>query len=521
MEIKLPFIRDSFWQLLTVYVLLILAIAFSYISKFSYYFNAFALIIAIFGISLLTKNKNINSEFFNEKIHIALFILAIILIIFLRVIPYQNGISIPLGYDAGLYNYIIEHGLENMDYWVRAGVEPGFLYFMTFLNSFISSNYLLTYVFIGFIVLLGISIYIFTKEYFQNKDIALLAILFYSVSLVQFKVFTFLYYKNIIALSLLLLAFTFLNQKKYWLFTIFGILIGIIHRPTFYIFGLSYLAFALTSPYSNKKYSTKILFKHILHGSLILLGTLVFYIGKFKPSIINLISPVVSSFIETGTAPGTFITFLDYQFSILFYLPLAILGLFALIQSQKEKLDYFFFYTIFLLAIVYFQFFFFNRYIIFLDIALIILSALGSYKIIQEKNLYGVILVAILLVSGLILAFNVSLNTKSLISQGVFDSISKINVDENAYIISISSKYSPYLQGYAGENLNKNYRIIAPGLLDYDLFATKERWNVFWQDLDASELKSYYNEEIYLFTPNQIDNPCYTSQSLNLYKWIC
>ena len=228
MEIKLPFIRDSFWQLLTVYVLLILAIAFSYISKFSYYFNAFALIIAIFGISLLTKNKNINSEFFNEKIHIALFILAIILIIFLRVIPYQNGISIPLGYDAGLYNYIIEHGLENMDYWVRAGVEPGFLYFMTFLNSFISSNYLLTYVFIGFIVLLGISIYIFTKEYFQNKDIALLAILFYSVSLVQFKVFTFLYYKNRIALSLLLLAFTFLNQKKYWLFTIFGILIGII-----------------------------------------------------------------------------------------------------------------------------------------------------------------------------------------------------------------------------------------------------------------------------------------------------
>jgi len=212
---------------------------------------------------------------------------------------------------------------------------------------------------------------------------------------------------------------------------------------------------------------------------------------------------------------------LDYQFSILFYLPLAILGLFALIQSQKEKLDYFFFYTIFLLAIVYFQFFFFNRYIIFLDIALIILSALGSYKIIQEKNLYGVILVAILLVSGLILAFNVSLNTKSLISQGVFDSISKINVDENAYIISISSKYSPYLQGYAGENLNKNYRIIAPGLLDYDLFATRERWNVFWQDLDASELKSYYNEEIYLFTPNQIDNPCYTSQSLNLYKWIC
>ena len=119
------------------------------------------------------------------------------------------------------------------------------------------------------------------------------------------------------------------------------------------------------------------------------------------------------------------------------------------------------------------------------------------------------------------MAFNTSLKTTPLISQEIFDSVSQIDIDENAYIISISSKYSPYLQGYAGEDLNKNYRIIAPGLLDYDVFSTRERWNLFWNDLDASELKSYYNEEIYLFTPNEVNNSCYASQSLNWYKWIC
>ena len=62
-------------------------------------------------------------------------------------------------------------------------------------------------------------------------------------------------------------------------------------------------------------------------------------------------------------------------------------------------------------------------------------------------------------------------------------------------------------------------------MFDYDVLKTEERWNIFWEDLNASEIQdNYKNSEIYLFTPNGIDtseNICYTEHLKNLYKWSC
>ena len=448
-----------------------------------------------------------------------MFVLAVFLIVIIRIIPYiKNGFYLPLGYDAGLYKYSIEYGLLNLDEWIINGMEPGFLYFMTFLHIFIPTDILLIYVFILFNVILGISIYIFSKEYF-NKDVALLSLIIYSISAIQFKVFTYLYYKNIIALSLLLFSFYFLKKENYVFFIISGVLIGIFHRPTFYIFGLSYFFYAMTSPYKPKDYDFDLLRKNVFYGLLILALTLVFYSRTFKPAIINLIFPVVSSFVQTGTSPGTFITFFDYQFSILFYLPLAVLGLFYLIKNSR--FDIFFFYTILTAAIVYFQFFFFNRFIIFLDISFIILSALGIYVIVHENKKLGLMILTFLLLAGLIFLYHNSANYHPLLNKETFDSIRSINVSSDSYIISISSKFSPYLQGYAGSNYGKSYNIIAPGLFDYDIWSLKEKWSVFWSDLDASELETRYNKDIYLFTTNKVDNECYVEQSKNLYIYNC
>ena len=252
MEFKI-ITQNTFWQLLIVYIILILIISLGFLSKYSLYFNIFALIIAIFGISILNdKSSELN---ISKKIHIALFILSIILIIAFRITPYIDN-SVPLGYDAGLYKYGIEKGLINLDQWILyGGMEPGFLYLMKPISWIFSTQFLLTFGFVFFIALLGFAVYIFSREYF-DKNTAILSMLIYSLSLVQFKVFTYLYYKNIIALSLILFAFYFLRKENYNFFILTGILIGAIHRPSLYIFGLSYLLYAFASPYTeNRKFS--------------------------------------------------------------------------------------------------------------------------------------------------------------------------------------------------------------------------------------------------------------------------
>ncbi|MEK6884775.1 MAG: hypothetical protein AABY22_34405, partial [Nanoarchaeota archaeon] len=345
--------ENTFWQLLTIYIILIIAIALGFLSRFALYFNIFALIISIFGISILSKEEKSEMKTW-KKLHIILFILSIIFIILFRTIPYI-GNDIPLGYDAGLYKYGIEYGLQNKDQWILSGMEPGFLYLTKPLSFIFSTDVLLKHIFILFIILLGFAIYVFSKEYFDSNT-AILALLVYSLSLVQFEIFTYLYYKNIIALSLILFSFYFLKKEKYLLFVLTGILIGSIHRPSFYIFGLSYLFFAFTSPYKEQKYNFNNLKRNILSGIIILIGSSLFYIGDFKQAVLSMISPVLSSFIQTGESPGTFITFNVYQFSILFYLPFAFLGLFFLIKNKK--FDILFFYTLILAVIVYFKFFF-------------------------------------------------------------------------------------------------------------------------------------------------------------------
>jgi hypothetical protein len=248
-------IENSFYQLLLVYAALIAVISVGFISKYSIYFNILAVVIALFGISLLFKEFKI-SEKINKNLHLALFILGSFLIFYFRIIPYLNNI-IPLGYDAGIYKYVIGSSLNNLDLWIFQSMEPGFIYLMKFIKLFFSSDFILIHIFIFFNFILGISIYFFTKEYFGNRT-AIISFLIYSVSLIQFKVFTFLYYKNIIALSLMLFSFYFLKKSEKskslvfrFFFILFSAGVGIMHRPTFYILGLSYFVYSFTSPFKE------------------------------------------------------------------------------------------------------------------------------------------------------------------------------------------------------------------------------------------------------------------------------
>ena len=534
-------IRGSFWQLLIFYAILILLVSINKMWKFTFQFEIFALIIAVLGTSLFFLKEGRKSqrrqkeEKYRKTLHWTLFSIALLLIFLFRFIPYI-GNSTPLSYDAGIYKYAIEHGLENQDKWIlQGGLEPGFLYLMKFLHLFFSADALLKWVFIAFNILLGIAIYFAAKEYFNEKA-ALIALFLYAFSSVQFQVFSMMYYKNIIGLSLMLFSLYFLKKEKYIPFVVLAGLTGAIHRPTFYIFGLSYLIYTFINPITtikNKKsYNLKKLKTNIIAGLVILAIFLAFYIGKFWPAISTMVEPVLQSFMQPGESPGTFINFFDYRYSILAFLSLALLGFFYLIKKKQ-------FNMLFLLAaitsiIVYFQFFFFNRFIIHLDIAMIILASIG-FCIISEKKIkkfpLGFVIMLLLLFAAFFTTLNTSLDAKPLVDQQDLSLIKSLNsTEQNAFILSTSSYYSPWLQGYSER------RVIAPGLFDYNLH-NEDEWNEFWVTNSTEEVKSFldaYEKPLYIFigknsfshiNQEKFNNSCFSvfreENNTKIYSYLC
>jgi len=524
-------LKNSFWQLTVIYTAIVVLIALGLLWEYSLQFHIFAIIIAVLGIFII-KKEDTSEETINKKIHKWLFITAIFFIFLIRAIPYI-GNSIPLGYDVGIYKYAIESGLSEMPNWIITGptMEPGFLYLMEFFKIFFSTQFILTGLLIFFSVILGLGVYFVVKE-FSNKKTALIALFLYAFSLIQFKTFLFMYYKNVIGLSLMLFTLYFLKksenkQRLIWVAVILGGLIGAIHRPTFYIFGLSYFFYAFTSPYQNRSYKTKKMWFNILIGIAILLVASLFYLGKWMESVLVLFDPVLQGFIQPGEGAGTFINFFIYQFSVLPYLPFALLGLFYFIR--KRDFNILVIWAVLNLLIVYFQFFFFNRFIIFLDAALIIMASVGFGVIIKHKKRLGSILLIALIISAGVLAFKESINTNPLIDSEELSLIQSLNKTEaNAFVMSTDSYYSPWVLGYS------NRRTIAPGLFDYDT-NNYEEWYKFWTTNETDYTNQFlyiYQKPLYLFigkyqrmNMGKFNNSCLSlinqqNQSY-IYKYTC
>ena len=499
-------LNNTFNQLIIIYTLLVLTISLGFLSKYTLQFHILAVILAIIGITSIKENNS-------NKTHYYILAFAILAILALRIIPYINN-STPLGYDSGIYKYGIE--TNYLDNWILQGAfEPGFLYLMQFLHLFIPTNIILTYVLILFTLALGLVIYK-TTEIYSNKTAALISILLYAFSLIQFKTYTYMYYKNIIALTTALLTL-YLIKKDNKLFILTAVLTGIIHRPTFYILGLSYLVFTIT------KLKTKELKKYFLAGIIILVLTSLFYLGKFQNQILMMFDPVLQGFTQPGESPGTFIDFNTYLYSTLAYLPLAILGFIHFIKKKEYNLITI--WALLAFIIVYFQFFFFNRFIIMLDIALIILAAIGFTQI---KIKYIAIITILLIVSAGIITTKEALNSPPLITNEELQAIQYLQTTEdNAYVMSTNSLYSPYVLGYSTR------KTIAPGLFDYNQH-NKEQWITFWTTNDLEQVKSFlnvYQKPLYIFIGSkqqdnlQQYNECfnleYNQNNNKVYQYTC
>lgn len=470
------------------------------------------------------------------------FLLVIPLVIFFisRLFLFYSYGANPLGYDTGFYNYNINQERQaiknnspifkpiqkneslpnyffNLNnkinlaeveslgsklinrFFILAGVDNGVILYGIYIIS-------------GFLV--GLIIYLLVANFF-NKNAALISLYIYSISIIQFQAYWNMFWKNYIALFLMLAVFYLINQKKwYHYFLSFPIIlfVFIVHKTSAFI-----LFTVLLLYFSQLKNSYKLLLP---------LSAFALLVAWFnKETIIYLYEQIISGFKMYydffAVKEGIFISgeqFFDYSF---FYLPFGILSFFLLIKDKKKRLLLTFFFIPAIIIIV--RFVFYKRVFTYFDLSLILLSGFTIYEFIkkifgslQKKN----VILAFLLFSLPIILFCQNVKaTKPLITDKEIKEIENIRIIKpDLKIFVYDSYFTPWIYGFSG------HKIIAPGW--GDLKWDRSDWEIFWvaDHKKQKEILSGFGQSLIIYNKGTIkvnEDSCYKQISQNFLLFEC
>lgn len=423
------------------------------------------------------------------KTNLFCFILFLVILIFSRVL-FLFGSQIPLGYDSGLYKHYFEE--SNIE------ISKGFFYTNNYLDnvflpniSLVSkifheigfdSNQLIIFLPIFFEILIFLNLYLFVKKYFSQK-VAIYSIGFYSLSIVGYFTYWFNYQKNLLGIGLMFFAFYLFDKKKYLLGILTSGFISGLHRPTFALFSNIFLF-----NWIDKK-EKKLFFSGIL---IIFLGFL-FYFNRIY-LIEELIFKTSSSIGNSGS--GTFLSIKNFIYYSLLFIPFILVGIYNFFKSNKySKKQILTIWLVLSIFLISFKLFFYNRYLIYFNILLIIFAAYGfnyletKVKISQFlKNLFKYFYLFVCL----IFLFNVILQIGTLINENEMDALIWLdrNTDSSTYVAYNDKFYMTWIYGWNQGNVisHKDFEF---NYIDFNkLFAG-----------DFSQLNNSYleNNDIYLF----------------------
>lgn len=493
-------------SILIIYALIVALICIGLVPQSLILFHISALILGFVCVIALynTGSVEVKESPLDNKRHIYFIMIAFALILIFHFFPYTKN-TIPLGYGSGLYKYAIEHSLEEKGAWVlqQGNFEPGFIYLMSFFNNFLSSNFILTSLFVIFCLIIGVLVYLCTEQYSSPRT-ARIALFLFAVSTIQLRAFLLLNYMLTLGIIFLLLAIIFIKKieqhnKVIWkvLFVLSAFLISIMHKPTFVIFLLSYLIYSLVRPISAKKYNKKILLKNISLFFIILVLAALPNLTSLVTTYSNILSQPEQGFLQLGEKTYQDILFSDYLLSSLIYVPFSILGLFLFIR--KREFNLLFILPIVLSIIVYLHLSSFGGFMVLLDLFMMILASFGFMHLIKERKSVGLTIIIILLISAAFMSFNIVKKEFPLIASNELVAIDYLHNTESGASILTSSFYAPWLLGYSDR------KVIAPGLYGENKHIEDE-WQTFWDAKSSLELQHFmdeYPKPIYIFVGYQ------------------
>lgn len=423
-----------------------------------------------------------------------LMLVTFILALGIRLFPLTRS-SIPLGYDAGFYKYTMElyHNAlpqipeQELATWVKEMYPQGLFVLsdVMYVTAGTAAIDNINYIFPLLGAFIVFPLFVVTRTLFGSRVGAIASIL-YVISYTQYTAFTMLYFKNILGLTFLLLAMYALEKKKDGLLALMFAAMGIFHRPEFLLFALILIAYFIL---------------HRRRGIVLAaIGTSVL-IAQFWIPRWEIYWGVISSTIEGGT----FFGFDTYTLVSLAYLPFAAIG--AVYLLVNRGLNSVLFYFGITCIIVIFQLFFFNRFIIMLDMAIIILAALGIDCTLLQKTgwhrMAGIAAIMLILVLSALPTVTEINTVRPRITEEQLGAVEwiKDNAEDNAYVLATSSD-APWVLGWSER------RVIAPGLFEWYLHS-KEEWFNFIESKDPEIAKGFlaaYESPVYIYYSKKSGN---------------
>lgn len=457
-----------------------------------------------------------------RDINIPNYLLIIPFLIFLvsRLLPFYLYGPHPLGYDTGFYNYHIEKERTVV-------LEKGFLNLSSFANLaevesrgeriiirlFIAlgfSNWMILYLFYILAgMLAGFLIYLLAKLYF-GKTAAFFSSFIYSISFVQYLAYWEMFWKNAVGLSLMLLVFYLVEQKKLKNYIISFILVALIfitHKTTTFILFLSLLIHFLIK---EKKYR--------IHLVILLFIVAIPAIWLNKSLIIYLWEQISSGFKAHydffSVREGIFIDWPDFFKYSFFYLPFGVLTALQLLFKKKNNAVLILFFVSFLFILI--RFIFYQRLFIFLDISLIILAGFSFYQIIKKiylilpRNYTNIFIVILFLILSSFFFYKAIRQAPLVGANEIADIEAMRGIMPSVKIFTYDSYYTPWLYGFSG------HKIIAPGW--GDLKWNLEKWEIFWEAGSGEKKKmlSEFSQPILVYAQDDF----FAVNKDSSFKWV-
>lgn len=427
-----------------------------------------------------------------------------ILLVAVRLATHPLGLN-NYGYDYGFYSYAVQHTDLNSPLYFLGQVNDYGNHLHVILNIIrlpqIQSLEILFFVF-QFLSVALIFLYIRKKSYWAGA----LAGLWFTFSVAQTQVHTMFLWKTSYGVLLLILAFLFLEYKKYYHAAISSLLLIITHKTTLLAGGISTLIYSL-------------------------IGNLVYKPRNWRPAIGAIVSLAVVVYILGGwgdyqilkssqTRDGIFMEIKTYLMFSWYLLPLAGYYLYDSIKQKRVTL----WISLAVTAIIWLVLGlpFSQRMIVYLDISLIVLAGLGAANLFQRVKkpyLKSGLFVVILFVS--VLQYPIwAGRIKPQITEAQIEEIKNFSIqNQGAFVLSLGAKDAPWLLA----NLSGNVRLGAPGL--FEDFQTEYQWKNMWLNPENEKFYRAFPRPLFIYQRDRIiyRQPwrCLEKYSEHFYRYIC
>lgn len=425
-------------------------------------------------------------------------ILVVGLIVTVRFISHPAG-NDQYGYDYGFYAYTVQHTpLDSPAYFIGQVNDYGNHLFMILNWLRLPQLESLNILFIVFTALAGVLMFLYLRKYSLLAGCIGAGLM--ALSIAQTQSYDMFLWKNAYGQVLLLITFLLIQAKNYvWSAFPFALLL-ITHKTTSL---LAIISLSTEFIFLKTKYRLWFLF-----GMLAAAGIFLFGLNGYQ---------YIKTLQDSEVRNGIFLSFKEYLSFSWYLLPLAVWGIYQSIKRRKELA--WLSLTLLTLFMIFAGTIFHQRMIFFLDLSLIVFSALSIHYLPSKRSLKLVAAAVVIIIASVGL-INFTKQIQPAITETEIKEIQAFSTyHQGAFVLAINSLDGPWLLA----NLSGNIRLAAPG--QFEDTNSLVQWQMFWQNPTNSKFLSTYPSPLYLYlrsNQSQLSNwQCLNKVSQNFYEYTC